>query len=151
MAQQRFTPKELQQLTLGQSLALKAQREKNLATEIASVTGKLAGFEYDGQEILDTKLIELADGKAIAEWNVSSPYSVGQVEREKKEGRVSVQGGVLEVNNRLNNIFTEAGLNEKKGPQSSINNRLKQLLSTEEWTVYTGYKYFRGRAKKKYN
>jgi len=151
MAQQRFTPKELQQLTLGQSLALKAQREKNLATEIASVMGKLSGFEYNGQEILDTKLAELADGKAIAEWNVSSPYSVGQVEREKKAGRVSVQGGVLEVNNRLNNIFTEAGLNDKSGPQSSINNRLKQLLSTEEWTVYTGYKYFRGRAKKKFN
>lgn len=151
MAQKRYTPKELQELTLGQALALKAQREKNLATEIASVTGKLSGFEYDGQEILDTKLSELADGKAIAEWNISSPYSVGQVESEKKAGRVSVQGGVLEVNNRLNNIFTEAGLNDKAGPQSSINNRLKQLLSKEEWEVYTGYPYFRGRAKKKFS
>ena len=151
MAQQRFTPKELQELTLGQALALKAQREKNLATEIASVTGKLSGFEYEGKEILNTKLSELADGKAIAEWNISSPYSVGQVESEKKAGRVSVQGGVLEVNNRLNNIFTEAGLNDKAGPQSSINNRLKQLLSKEEWTVYTGYPYFRGRAKKTFS
>lgn len=150
MAQQRFTPQELQELTLGQALAFKAQREKDLATEIASVTGKLSGFEYNGKEILDTKLSELADGKAIAEWNISSPYSVGQLESKKKQGEVSKQGGVLEVNNRLNNIFTDAGLNDKAGPQSSINNRLKQLLSKEEWEVYTGYPYFRERVKKRF-
>ena len=143
-----ITPAELQEFTLGQALAFKAQREPKLAKEIASVTGKLSDFNYEDVPILDTPVKDLSNGKAIASWNTASPYSLQQLENAKLRGEVSMQGGVLEVNNRLNAVFTDAGLNEKAGPESSINKRLESLLSDKDYKDYTGYTHFRARVKK---
>lgn len=142
--------KELQEYTLGQALAFKAQKEPKLQSEITAVVGKLSGFQYEDTPILDIKLKDLDDGKAITAWNMSSPYSLSALADAKQKGEVSSQSGVLQVNNRINTLFTDAGLNEKAGPQASVQNRLSSLMSKDEWDTYTGYKYFRGRTKKKF-
>ena len=142
--------KELQEYTLGQALAFKAQKEPKLQSEITSVVGKLSGFQYEDTPILDIKLKDLDDGKAITAWNMSSPYSLSALADAKQKGEVSPQSGVLQVNNRINTLFTDAGLNEKAGPQASVQNRLSSLMSKDEWDTYTGYKYYRGRTKKKF-
>ena len=142
--------KELQEYTLGQALAFKAQKEPRLQSEITSVLSKLSGFQYEDVPILDIKLKDLDDGKAITAWNMSSPYSLKSLGDSQQKGEVSSQSGVLQVNNRINTLFTDAGLNEKAGPQASVQNRLSSLMSKEEWDTYTGYKFFRGRTKKKF-
>ena len=135
MATQRLTKAQKQEMTLGQLLDLQVERNKDLKGEVDRVKKRLATFSPGGTNLLDYNIKDLDDSPILANFAIDSPFAAEQ------RSKSSQRSGMLEVFNRVNTVFNDAGVKTYPNMQA----RLKEFLSEEQYINETGYKYFRAR------
>lgn len=135
MATQRLTKAQKQEMTLGQLLDLQVERNKDLKGEVDRVKKRLATYSPGGTNLLDYNIKDLDDSPILANFAIDSPFAAEQRSKSSK------RSGMLEVFNRVNTVFNDAGVKTYPNMQA----RLKEFLSEEQYINETGYKYFRAR------
>ena len=135
MATQRLTKAQKQEMTLGQLLDLQVERNKDLKGEVDRVKKRLATYSPEGTNLLDYNIKDLDDSPILANFAIDSPFAAEQRSKSSK------RSGMLEVFNRVNTVFNDAGVKTYPNMQA----RLKEFLSEEQYINETGYKYFRAR------
>ena len=135
MATQRLTKAQKQEMTLGQLLDLQVERNKDLKGEVDRVKKRLATFSPGDTNLLDYNIKDLDDSPILANFAIDSPFAAEQRSKSSK------RSGMLEVFNRVNTVFNDAGVKTYPNMQA----RLKEFLPEEQYINETGYKYFRAR------
>lgn len=132
---QRLTKAQKQEMTLGQLLDLQVQNKPDLKGEVERVKKRLATYSPEGTNLLDYNIKDLDDSPILANFAIDSPFAAEQRSKSSK------RSGMLEVFNRLNAVFNDAGVKTYPNMQA----RLKEFLSEDQYLNETGYKYYRAR------